>query len=77
MRRRDVHVLFPGRVAAERSVIDPAEIEDIDDAWHHAGFVAEMAVWNAANRAKDRHDEELDAMRVHNGMTLDEFLASK
>jgi hypothetical protein len=48
-----------------------------DDTWMHAGDVAEMAVWNAANRAKDRDDERLDAMRVHNGMTLDEFLEQK
>jgi len=41
----------------------------------HASDVAEMAVWNIANRAMDRDDERLDAMRVHNGMTLDEFLA--
>jgi hypothetical protein len=27
------------------------------------------------NKIKDRVDEALDAMRVHNGMTLDEFLA--
>jgi hypothetical protein len=52
-------------------------IEDEDDTWVHAGDVAEMAVWNAANRAKDRDDERLDAMRVHNGMTLDEFLEQK
>jgi hypothetical protein len=29
------------------------------------------------NKIKDRVDEALDAMRVHNGMTLDEFLASQ
>jgi hypothetical protein len=40
--------------------------------WHHIG-----AVWDEANRAKDREDEALDAMRVHNGMTLDEFLATQ
>lgn len=40
--------------------------------WHHIG-----AVWDEANRAKDRKDEALDAMRVHNGMTLDEFLATQ
>lgn len=53
----------------------PAELDDLEDTWQHAGYVAEMAVWNAANRAKDRADEKLDAMRVHNGMTLDEFLS--
>lgn len=52
-------------------------VDDDEDTWQHAGYVAEMAVWNAANRAKDRDDERLDAMRVHNGMTLDEFLAGK
>lgn len=58
-------------------MINPAEVIDEEDTWQHAGYVAEMAVWNTANRAKDRQDEELDAMRVHNGMTLDEFLAKK
>ena len=29
------------------------------------------------NRVNDRHDETVDAMRVHNGMTLDEFWAGK
>lgn len=56
---------------------EPAEIDDVEDTWHHAGYVAEMAVWDAANRAKDRDDERLDAMRAHNGMTLDEFLAQQ
>lgn len=51
--------------------------EDEDDTWAHVSVVAEMSVWNIANRAKDRNDERLDAMRVHNGMTLDEFLAQK
>lgn len=58
-------------------MIEPAEIVDEEDTWHHAGYVAEMAAWNAANRAKDRDDERLDAMRVHNGMTLDELLAKQ
>lgn len=52
-------------------------VEDEEDTWRHAGYVAEMAVWDAANRAKDRDDERLDAMRIHNGMTLDEFLAGE
>lgn len=56
----------------------PAQIfEDESDTWLLAGDVAEMAVWDIANRAKDRDDERLDAMRVHNGMTLDEFLAKQ
>jgi hypothetical protein len=42
--------------------------------WHHIGVIAEVAVWDQANRAKDRQDEALDAMRVSNGMTLDQFL---
>lgn len=50
-------------------------VEDECDTWVLAGDAAEMAVWNIANRAKDRDDERLDAVRVHNGMTLDEFLA--
>lgn len=52
-------------------------VEEEDETWLHAGDVAETAVWDIANRAKDRDDERLDAMRVHNGMTLDEFLAQK
>lgn len=56
---------------------ESAQIDDVEDTWQHAGYVAEMAVWDAANRAKDRHDEELDAMRVNNGMTLDEFLSQQ
>lgn len=44
--------------------------------WGNIGRVAEVAVWDAANRAKDRSDEALDAMRVSNGMTLDQFLES-
>lgn len=47
--------------------------------WHNIGDVAEkglLAVWDAANRAKDRSDEALDAMRVSNGMTLDQYLES-
>jgi len=45
--------------------------------WTHIGYRLEEAVWDAANRVKDLEDEALDAMRVHNGMTLDEFLAQK
>lgn len=45
--------------------------------WVNIGHVIDAAVWDAANRAKDRDDERLDAMRVHNGMTLDEFLAKQ
>lgn len=56
-------------------MIEPGSIADDEaDTWVRAGDIAEMAVWNIANRAKDRDDERLDAMRVHNGMTLDEFL---
>jgi hypothetical protein len=55
-------------------MIAPHTTVDDEDTWQHAGYVAEMAVWNAANRAKDRDDERRDAMRVSNGMTLDEFL---
>lgn len=48
-------------------------IIDLDD-WIHAGDVAETLVTDIANKARDKADEELDAKRVHNGMTLDEFL---
>ena len=58
-------------------MIDPGEVLDDEDTWVNAGEVAAMHVWNVANRAKDRHDEALDAMRIHNGMTLDEFLEQK
>jgi hypothetical protein len=58
-------------------VINQAEVDDVDDTWVHIGDVAAMLIWNIANRAKDRDDERLDAQRVHNGMTLDEFLAQK
>lgn len=58
-------------------MIQPVEIEDHRDTWVHIGDVAAMLVWSIANRAKDRDDEQLDAKRVHNGMTLDEFLAKQ
>lgn len=58
-------------------MINPVEMEDLEDTWVHIGDVASMLIWNIANRAKDRDDERLDAMRVHNGMTLDEFLAQR
>jgi hypothetical protein len=51
----------------------PRQIGD----WHHIGAVADVAVWDELNRVKDRQDEELDAMRVSGGMTLDEFLGQK
>lgn len=46
----------------------------VEDSWTLAGHVSAQQVWDIANRAKDKSDEALDAMRVHNGMTLDEFL---
>lgn len=45
--------------------------------WVHISRGIESAVWDAANRVKDRQDEALDAMRVSGGMTLDEFLSQK
>lgn len=51
-------------------------MRDAYSTWHHAGDLAELAVWDVANRAMDRHDEALDAMRVSNGMTLDQYLES-
>lgn len=45
--------------------------------WINVGHAIDVNVWDVANRAKDRDDERLDAMRVHNGMTLDEFLAKQ
>lgn len=58
-------------------MIAPSHSVDEDDAWVSAGDVAATLVWDIANRVKDRADEELDSMRVHNGMTLDEFLATQ
>jgi hypothetical protein len=57
--------------AADAGTSSPASIsipKQIGD-WHHIG-----AVWDETNRAKDRQDEALDAMRVSGGMTLDQFL---
>jgi hypothetical protein len=48
-----------------------------NDSWALAGHVAQMLVTGIANKAKDQADEELDAKRVHQEMTLDEFLAKK
>lgn len=54
----------------------PPLIVDLDN-WTHAGDLAEQLVTDIANKAKDKADTELDAKRVHDGMTLDEFLAGK
>lgn len=54
----------------------PPLIVDLDD-WVNAGDVAEQLVTDIANKAKDKADTELDAKRVHDGMTLDEYLAKK
>jgi hypothetical protein len=61
--------------AASPPVSQPAALSNT---WHNIGDVAEqgIAVWDVANRAKDRQDEAVDAMRVSNGMTLDQFLES-
>jgi hypothetical protein len=58
-------------------MIGPDTTETDEDTWVLAGDVAAQFVWDIANRAKDRSDEARDAMRVHNGMTLDEFLSQK
>lgn len=58
-------------------MIDPGDVLDEADSWVSAGDVAATLMWDVANRAKDKSDEALDAMRVHNGMTLDEFLAQQ
>jgi hypothetical protein len=59
-------------------VIEPTyNKRDAYSTWRNLGRVAELAVWDIANRVKDRQDEALDAMRVSNGMTLDEYLARK
>ena len=54
----------------------PPLIVDLDN-WTHAGDVAEQLVADIANKAKDKADTELDSKRVHDGMTLDEFLAKQ
>lgn len=51
-------------------------IIDLDD-WHNAADVAQTLVTDIANKAKDKANTELDAKRVHDGMTLEEFLAKK
>lgn len=56
---------------------EPNPTEDVNDTWSDAWDVALQCVWDIANRAKDRSDEARDSMRVHNGMTLDEFLAKQ
>lgn len=60
-------------------MINPALYDDLsaEDSWALAGEVAAQQVWDIANRAADRCNEAVDAMRVHNGMTLDEFLAGQ
>lgn len=50
------------------------EVQDDQDTWHHAGDVAQQTIADIANKAKDRADEELDAQRPSNGVTLDEYL---
>lgn len=44
---------------------------------HHAVDLAEQLVTDITNKAMDKADTELDSTRVHDGMTLDEFLAGK
>lgn len=56
--------------------LPPSPDDDHIGTWTHIGYHIEEAVWDAANRAKDRQDEALDAMRVSGGMTLDQFLES-
>lgn len=48
-----------------------------DDEFVHAGVVAQAVLAQIAINEKDRADEARDSMRVHNGMTLDEFLAGE
>lgn len=51
--------------------------EALEDTWTLAGDVAATLLFDIANRAKDAADEALDARRTHNGMTLEQFLASQ
>lgn len=53
-------------------VVEP----DTDD-FTLAGDIAQTVVTTIANKQKDRADEALDAQRVHDGMTLDEFMAKQ
>ena len=58
--------------------MSPEQItQDDEDTWVRSGDIAAQAVWDIANRAKDKSDAARDSMRLHNGMTLDEFLANK
>jgi hypothetical protein len=54
-----------------------ADAISAEETWHQAGDVAQQAIADVENRAKDKTDEALDAQRVHGGQTLDEFLAGK
>jgi hypothetical protein len=51
-------------------------IRDHDD-FTHAGDIAQAVLAEIQINVKDRADEARDSMRVHNGMTLDEFLATQ
>jgi hypothetical protein len=51
--------------------------EVLEDTWTLAGDVSATLLFDIANRAKDAADESLDALRTHNGMTLEQFLASQ
>ena len=56
-------------------MIAPEATEADLDTWESAATIAQQAVFDIANRVKDRDDVARDSMRVHNGMTLDEFLS--
>ena len=55
----------------------PPETEQDTDDFVLAGDVAQTIVIGIANKQKDRADTALDAKRVHDGMTLDEFLSNQ
>jgi hypothetical protein len=51
--------------------------EVLEDTWTLAGDVSATLLFDIANRAKDAADESLDALRTHNGMTLEQFMDSQ
>jgi hypothetical protein len=53
-----------------------ARVPDADD-FARAWDVALTLVAEIANRQKDHADEALDAKRIHDGVTLDEFLGKE
>jgi hypothetical protein len=69
-------MITPTRAISPSAACAAGEVPAAFSTWRHISCGIEAAVWDAANRAKDRQDEAIDAMRVSNGMTLDQYLES-